>query len=82
MDDRFSHCPDKLVNSSYNVDTNEVVAFEDLIGCRGSLAGYQTQPLLLYPAAWQLEEDELAGTAAVYRQLSNWLNQLAPQEAG
>jgi len=73
-EDSFSNCPDILVNSFYNVDANEVAAFEELIGCHGGMGGFQTQPFLLYPATWQLDEDELVGAAAVYRQLKSWLN--------
>jgi putative membrane protein len=79
-EDSFSNCPDILVNSFYNVDANEVAAFEELIGCHGGMGGYQTQPFLLYPADWQLEEDQLVGAASVYRQLKNWLGQFKPSE--
>lgn len=81
-EDSFSNCPDILVNSFYNVDTNEVAAFEELIGCHGGMGGYQTRPFLLYPAAWQLDKNELVGAAAVYRQLKSWLDQFKPIEAG
>ncbi|MFN2190573.1 MAG: phage holin family protein [Candidatus Promineifilaceae bacterium] len=74
-EDSFSNCPDILVNSFYNADTNEVAAFEELIGCHGGMGGYQTQPFLLFPASWDLLENELIGAASVYRQLKNWLNQ-------
>jgi uncharacterized membrane protein YvlD (DUF360 family) len=73
--DSFADAPDMLVNSFYNVDTNEVAAFEELIGSHGGMGGYQTQPLLLYPAEWELDGDELIGAAAVYRQLKSWLAQ-------
>jgi hypothetical protein len=79
-EDSFSNCPDILVNSFYNVDANEVAAFEELIGCHGGMGGYQTQPFLLYPADWQLEEDQLVGAASVYRQLKNWLGEFKPSE--
>jgi putative membrane protein len=81
-EDSFSNCPDILVNSFYNVETNEVAAFEELIGCHGGMGGYQTQPFLLYPAVWQLDGEELVGAAAVYRQLKSWLNQFKPTEVG
>jgi hypothetical protein len=44
------------------------------------MGGYQTQPFLLYPADWQLEEDQLVGAASVYRQLKSWLGQFKPSE--
>jgi putative membrane protein len=80
-EDSFPNCPDLLVNSFYNVETNEVAAFEELIGCHGGMGGYQTQPFLLYPAEWQLEQDDIVGAGSVYKQLKSWLGQVQQNEA-
>jgi hypothetical protein len=32
--------------------TDEVAAFEELIGSHGGLGGWQTQASLVYPATW------------------------------
>jgi hypothetical protein len=74
-EDSFSNCPDILVNSFYNAETNEVAAYEELIGCHGGLGGYQTQPFLMYPADWQLAEEDIVGAQNVYKQLKGWLGQ-------
>jgi len=74
-EDSFSNCPDILVNSFYNAETNEVAAYEELIGCHGGLGGYQTQPFLMYPADWQLAEEDIVGAENVYKQLKGWLGQ-------
>jgi putative membrane protein len=74
--DSFPNAPDLLVNSFYNTETNEVAAFEELIGSHGGLGGYQTQPFLLFPSEWQVDSGELVGAASVYRQLKSWLVQL------
>jgi putative membrane protein len=70
--DSFPDAPDVLVNSFYRAETNEVAAYEELIGSHGGLGGYQTEPFVLFPAEWQVEE-ELVGAAAVYRQFKQWL---------
>ena len=76
-EDSFSNCPDILVNSFFNVERNEVAAFEELIGCHGGMGGYQTQPFLLYPAEWELDsEEDIVGAGAVYKQLKSWLGQV------
>ena len=80
--DSFPDAPDILVNSFYNTETNEVAAFEELIGSHGGLGGYQTQPFLLYPSEWETDEDDLVGAAAVYRQFKSWLAQLQPEDDG
>ncbi len=74
--DGFPDAPDILVNSFYRVETNEVAAFEELIGSHGGLGGFQTQPFVLFPAEWQVEEGDLVGAAAVYRQFKDWLDRL------
>ena len=53
-----------------------MAAFEELIGSHGGLGGLQTHPFVMYPAEWQLDDEELIGAAAVYRQCKSWLNQI------
>jgi hypothetical protein len=48
-----------------------VAAFEELIGSHGGLGGPQTQPIIMYPAEWELDE-EIVGAPAVYRQIRRW----------
>jgi len=74
--DRFPHCPDILVNSFYDAQTNEVAAFEELIGNHGGLGGYQTQGFLLFPAEWETGPDEIVGAEAVCAVLKGWLTSL------
>ncbi|MCA9875199.1 MAG: phage holin family protein [Anaerolineales bacterium] len=69
----FPDAPDIYVNSFYNAETNEVAAFEELIGCHGGMGGYQTRPFILYPAQLTITEPELVGATAVYRQFKTWL---------
>ena len=52
-----------------------MAAYEELIGCHGGLGGYQTQPFLMYPADWQLAEEDIVGAENVYKQLKGWLGQ-------
>ena len=78
----FPDAPDIYVNSFYDAETNEVAAFEELIGCHGGLGGYQTRPFILYPSELALTEPHLVGAPAVYRQLKSWLRQAAPVGAG
>ncbi|MBK8985918.1 MAG: phage holin family protein [Chloroflexi bacterium] len=74
--DEFPDAPDIYLNSFYDAASNEVAAFEELIGCHGGLGGYQTRPFLLYPSELELTEPHLVGAAAVYRQLKTWLQQV------
>ena len=79
--DSFPNCPDILVNSFYNPETNEGCAFEELIGFHGGMGGPQTQPFLLHPQELPVE-GELVGATAVYHTCKGWLNQLHGVQAG
>jgi putative membrane protein len=75
--DSFPDAPDLLINSFFDPEKNEGAAFEELIGFHGGLGGYQTQPFVLYPAEFELGEEELVGAASVYRLFKEWLDQLS-----
>ncbi|HET6444875.1 MAG TPA: hypothetical protein VFI27_09890 [candidate division Zixibacteria bacterium] len=60
--------------SFYNAQTNEVAAFEELIGCPGGMGGYKTQPFVLFPAELPATGDEqLVGAAAVHQMMKGWV---------
>ena len=69
--DGMDHVPDLSVISLYDPEFDEVAAFEELIGSHGGLGGPQTQPIIMHPAEWDLDED-LVGAPAVYRQIRRW----------
>ncbi len=73
--DTLAHVGDILLNSLMDPETEEVAAFEELIGCHGGLGGWQNRPLLVHPAAWPVEI-ELMSADAVHRQLVQWLERL------
>lgn len=62
--DSYKYAPDILVNSSYDKDTNEVYAFEELIGSHGGVGGTQTEPFILYPSNWTLN-NKIIGAESV-----------------
>ncbi|HWX52509.1 MAG TPA: phage holin family protein, partial [Solirubrobacteraceae bacterium] len=74
--DGFPHCPDIVINSTYWRDSDEVAAFEELVGSHGGLGGSQSYPFLLHPAELQLPEEELVGAEAVHQHLRRWLIEL------
>jgi hypothetical protein len=74
--DAFEHCPDVLVNSTWWPDTEEVAAFEELVGSHGGLGGPQAHPFVLAPADWPWPAEGVVGAEAVHRILCGWLAQL------
>jgi hypothetical protein len=71
--DGMSNCPDLVAVSLLDAATDEVAAFEELIGSHGGLGGAQTSPFILHPAEWTIDEP-IIGAEAVYRQIRKWLS--------
>jgi len=72
--DGFAHCPDIVLNSTYCAESEEVAAFEQLVGSHGGLGGRQSFPFLLHPVELELPTDEhVVGAEAVHRHLRRWL---------
>ena len=61
----FKNMPDILVNSFYDEKSDEVCAFEELIGSHGGLGGDQTKPFIIYPSKWK-DPGELIGAESIY----------------
>ena len=67
--------PDVYVNSLLDSGTEEVAAFEELVGCHGGAGGWQTSGTLLSPVSWPIP-DGLHGADNVHRMLVGWLEAL------
>ncbi len=84
-EDAMEHAPDLLLISQYDPGLGEVAAFEELIGSHGGLGGPQTEPFILHPVEWKLDEPVPLGAPAIYRNIRAWLGSigipLGPQEA-
>jgi uncharacterized membrane protein YvlD (DUF360 family) len=78
--DGFTHCPDIVVNSTYWQDSDEVAAFEELVGSHGGLGGTQSHPFVLHPLELELPPEELVGAELVHRHLRRWLVELGHTE--
>jgi hypothetical protein len=75
-EDAMIHAPDLLLLSQYDTEMGEVAAFEELIGSHGGLGGFQTQPFILHPKEWELDEDVPLGAPAIYRNIRRWLHSM------
>jgi uncharacterized membrane protein YvlD (DUF360 family) len=79
--DGIDHVGDLALISTVDQSTEEVAAFEELIGSHGGLGGWQTRASLLYPADWPPPEGPLLGAPAVHRQLKAWLTAVKSERA-
>jgi hypothetical protein len=75
-EDAMVHAPDLLLLSQYDPELGEVAAFEELIGSHGGLGGPQTEPFILHPTEWTLDEDVPLGAPAIYRNIRRWLGSI------
>ena len=62
-----------MIISTYDPETGEIHAFEELIGAHGGLGGAQTRPFLMHPAEWEMDLGPLVGAPMVYQQLRHWM---------
>jgi uncharacterized membrane protein YvlD (DUF360 family) len=74
--DEFPHCPDILVNGTYWAETDEVAAFEELVGSHGGMGGEQSFPFVLAPSEWQMPVDPVIGAESMHRHMRRWLADL------
>ncbi|GAA0616472.1 nucleotide pyrophosphatase [Kribbella sandramycini] len=73
------HNGDIVVVSRVDDYTQEVAAFEELVGCHGGIGGWQTQAVLVHPSRWELK-DAPVGSDAVHALLIGWLEQLGQRK--
>jgi len=73
---RIAHVGDIVVVSRLDRGTDEVAAFEELVGSHGGIGGWQADAVLVHPATWRRDSADLVGPDAVYRQLVDWLEEL------
>jgi hypothetical protein len=80
--DEIAHVGDLALVSRMDEGTDEVAAFEELIGSHGGLGGWQTQATLVYPSEWPEPDGPLIGAPAVHRQLKAWIAALRSPAPG
>lgn len=74
--DSFRTCPDIVVNSTYWEETDEVAAFEELVGSHGGMGGDQMHPFLCAPADLPLPAGPLIGPERLHALFREWLTLL------
>lgn len=71
--DQGPNAPDIMVISMYDRKTEEVAAFEELVGSHGGIGGPQSFPFILYPNKFDRPTEEIIGAENVYPVLKGWL---------
>ncbi len=74
--DSYPHCADIMINSMWDPQTEEVAAFEHLVGSHGGLGGEQTHPFVLYPASLPAPASPVRGADELHQVFRGWLAHL------
>ena len=77
----FDNCPDLLINSFYDPDTDEGAAFEELIGFHGGLGGKQSHPFVLAPTNLTQPTEPLVGARSIHDLFKTWLHETQHEQS-
>ncbi len=65
-----------MVNSAYDPESDEVYAFEELVGSHGGMGGPQAFPFVLVPSDWAVPDQPIVGAEAMHQWMRRWLKDL------
>lgn len=74
--------PDIYVNSLVDPGTDEVAAFEELVGCHGGLGGWQDRAFVMVPRDVPFPEERVIGADALHVALVGILDDLGHRTRG
>jgi len=72
----FPHVADIMVNASFDEQTHEIGAFEELVGSHGGMGGEQMHPFILFPAEFPWPDEAVVSAEHLHRVLIGWLHDL------
>ena len=71
----FSNCPDLVVSSIYDPETQEMPGFENQVSHHGGMGGPQSYPFLLRPTTLPYDGTPIVGAENVHHLLRRWREQ-------
>jgi len=77
---RPGEAPDIYVNSLLDPGTDEVAAFEGLVGCHGGLGGWQDRACAVVPVDVPFPEERVVGADAMHVALRDILRHLGHRQ--
>jgi uncharacterized membrane protein YvlD (DUF360 family) len=72
----FKNCPDLLVNTKYDPETEELAGFEIQVSHHGGLGGPQNRAFLFYPASLPWDGKPVVWAMNVFRLMRGWRDQI------
>jgi hypothetical protein len=72
----YSNCPDLVVNTTYNPETQELAGFENQVSHHGGIGGPQNHAFILRPVALPYNGQPVVTAVAVHDLLRGWREQV------
>ena len=72
----FPNCPDILVNTTYDPQTQELPGFENQVSHHGGLGGPQCHPFLLHPASLTVGDEPIVTAVGLHKVMRDWRDQV------
>jgi hypothetical protein len=72
----FADCPDLVVNSVYNPETEELPGFENQVSHHGGLGGPQNHPFIFHPKTLKTNGEPIVTAVGAYHVLRGWRDEL------
>ena len=72
----FSSCPDILLNTTYDPQTQELPGFENQVSHHGGIGGPQCYPFLLHPANLPVGDEPIVTAVGLHKVLRGWREQV------
>ncbi len=71
----FPDCPDLLVNTTYDPQTQELCGFENQVSHHGGLGGPQNYAFVLHPSSLPAGDEPIITAEGLYRVMRGWRDQ-------
>jgi putative membrane protein len=76
----FSNCPDLLINTVYNPQTELMYCLEDQVSHHGSMGGPQNHPFLVHPTSLSVGDEPIVTAEGLFRILRGWRDQVKSKQ--
>lgn len=74
--DGFAHVADIMVNATFDEQTHEIGAFEELVGSHGGMGGEQMHPFIVFPSDFPWPDEPVVSAERLHDVLIGWLHDL------
>ena len=72
----FSSCPDILLNTTYDPQTQELPGFENQVSHHGGIGGPQNHAFVLHPASLPVGDEPIVTAVGLHKVLRGWRKQV------